>query len=61
MQKDISHNSNLSIGGRILDDVFLPFYTFLSIFSIIIMFYFVNQEKWNKLTEKREEERKTLI
>lgn len=34
MQKDIHHNSHLSLGGGILDDVFLFFYTSLSNFSI---------------------------
>lgn len=35
MQKGIRHNSNLSLGGEILDDVSLFFYTVLSKFSIV--------------------------
>lgn len=35
MQKDIRQSSNLSLGGEILEDVSLFFYTFLSKFSIV--------------------------
>lgn len=37
MQKDIRHNNNLSLGGEILEDVSLFFYTFLSTFSIVTL------------------------
>lgn len=52
MLKDMWPISNLPLGSRILDHVFLLSYTFLS--DISVMFYFDNQEKWNKSMTKRD-------
>lgn len=52
MLKDMWPISNLPLGSRILDHVFLLSCTFPSDFSV--MFYFNNQEKWNKPMTKRD-------